>query len=131
MITLITVVIFLFTHSWWAMFSHLGWSLLDRSEESGPMISVDPSSVLLARIFYAAFLIMGVVLLINMLIALLSSTYQKTEVKTWLIIVFTSVHKVWISLFLVVCKSNLKRSFRDHLVLPLVTLTYNHIKLDQ
>ncbi|CAH3160768.1 unnamed protein product [Porites evermanni] len=71
---------------WWAMFSHLGWSLLDRSEESGPMISVDPSSVLLARIFYAAFLIMGVVLLINMLIALLSSTYQKTEenaVREW------------------------------------------------
>ena len=113
------------------MFSHLGWSLLGRSEESGPMISVDPLSVLLARIFYAAFLIMGVVLLINMLIALLSSTYQKTEVKTWLIIVFTFVRKVWISLFLVVCKSNFKRSFSDHLVLPLVTLTYNYIKLDQ
>ena len=88
MITLTTVVIFLSTYSWWAMFSHLGWSLLDRSEESGPMISVDPLSVLIAQILYAAFLIMGAVLLINMLIALLSSTYQKTEVKTWLIITY-------------------------------------------
>ena len=98
------------------MFSHLGWSLLGRSEESGPMISADPLSVLLAQIFYAAFLIMGVVLLINMLIALLSSTYQKTEVTTWLIIVFTFVRKVWISLFLVVCKNNLKRTFSDLII---------------
>lgn len=72
---------FLFTHSWWAMLSLLGWSLLDRSEDSGPMTSVDPPSALLARIFYATFLIVGVVLLINMLIALLSNTYQKIEVK--------------------------------------------------
>ncbi|CAH3019062.1 unnamed protein product, partial [Porites evermanni] len=66
---------------WWAMLSLLGWSLLDRSEDSGPMTSVDPPSALLARIFYATFLIVGVVLLINMLIALLSNTYQKIEVK--------------------------------------------------
>ena len=63
------------------MLSLLGWSLLDRSEDSGPMTSVDPPSALLARIFYATFLIVGVVLLINMLIALLSNTYQKIEVK--------------------------------------------------
>lgn len=64
------------------MFSHLGLSLLDQSEESDPMASVDPPSVILAKIFFVAFLILGVVLLINMLIALLSSTYQKTEVRT-------------------------------------------------
>lgn len=64
------------------MFSHLGLSLLDQSEESDPMTSVDPPSVILAKIFFVAFLILGVVLLINMLIALLSSTYQKTEVRT-------------------------------------------------
>ena len=63
------------------MFSHLGWSLLGRSEDSDTMTSVDPPSVLLARIFYAFFLIVGVVLLINMLIALLSNTYKKIEVK--------------------------------------------------
>ena len=44
------------------------------------MTSVDPLSVLLARILLATFLIVGVVLLINMLIALLSNTYQKIEV---------------------------------------------------
>lgn len=63
------------------MFSHLGWSLLGRTEDSDTMTSVDPPSVLLARIFYATFLIVGVVLLINMLIALLSNTYKKIEVK--------------------------------------------------
>lgn len=47
------------------------------------MISVDPTSTILAELLYAAFLILGVVLLINMLIALLTNTYQKTEVKTW------------------------------------------------
>ena len=64
------------------MFSHLGLSLLDHSEESDPMTSVDPPTFILAQIFYVAFLILGVVLLINMLIALLSNTYQKTEVRT-------------------------------------------------
>ena len=64
------------------MFSHLGLSLLDQSEESDPKTSVDPPSVILAQIFFVAFLILGVVLLINMLIALLSNTYQKTEVRT-------------------------------------------------
>ena len=64
------------------MFSHLGLSLLDQSEESDPMTSADHPSVILAQIFFVAFLILGVVLLINMLIALLSNTYQKTEVRT-------------------------------------------------
>ena len=64
------------------MFSHLGLSLLDQSEESDPMTSVDRPSVILAQIFFVAFLILGVVLLINMLIALLSNSYQKTEVRT-------------------------------------------------
>ena len=75
------------------MFSHLGLSLLDQSEESDPMTSVDPPSVILAQIFFVAFLILGVVLLINMLIALLSNTYQKTEVRTWLIVLkLTNIH---------------------------------------
>ena len=64
------------------MVKHLGWTLLGSAEEeSDPMASVDLSSVVLARIFYAAYLIIGVILLVNMLIALLSNTYQRTEVR--------------------------------------------------
>ena len=59
----------------------MGWSLLGVSEEFDPLKSVDLPSVILARILYAGFLIMGVILLINMLIALLSNTYQRIEVK--------------------------------------------------
>ena len=59
----------------------MGWSLLGVSEEFDPLKSVDIPSVILARILYACFLIMGVILLINMLIALLSNTYQRIEVK--------------------------------------------------
>ena len=64
------------------MITHFGWSLLGASEEFDPMTSVDFPSVILARILYAGFLIMGVVLLINMLIALLSNTYQRVQVST-------------------------------------------------
>ncbi|KAJ7379865.1 hypothetical protein OS493_012618, partial [Desmophyllum pertusum] len=42
------------------------------------MTSVDAPSETLARLFYATFLIFGAILLINMLIALLSNTYQRT-----------------------------------------------------
>ena len=78
------------------MFSHLGLSLLDHSEESDPMTSVDPPTVILAQIFYVAFLILGVVLLINMLIALLSNTYQKTEVRTWLFVLkLTNIYYIF------------------------------------
>ncbi|KAJ7379858.1 hypothetical protein OS493_012610 [Desmophyllum pertusum] len=64
---------------WWTMITHLGWTLLGVSEEFDPMISVDAPSENLARLLYATFLILGVILLINMLIALLSNTYQRTE----------------------------------------------------
>ncbi|KAL9952839.1 hypothetical protein ACROYT_G040152 [Oculina patagonica] len=64
---------------WWVMVGHLGWSLLGVSGESDPLVSVDASSEHIARILYAAFIIFGVILLLNMLIALLSNTYQRTE----------------------------------------------------
>lgn len=67
--------------SWWVMVSHLAWSLLDVSGESDPMASVDVPSEHFARILYAAFRIFAVILLLNMLIALLSNTYQRTEVR--------------------------------------------------
>ena len=66
--------------SWWAIIKHIGWSLLGQSGKVDPMESVDVPSVTLARILYAGFLTMGVILLINMLIALLSNTYQRIKV---------------------------------------------------
>ena len=64
------------------MVTFLGWSLLGASEDFDPiaMSSADFPSQTLARILYASFLIMGAILLINMLIALLSNTYQRIEV---------------------------------------------------
>jgi len=61
------------------MFTHLGWSLLGVTRKYDPLSSADLPSVILARFLYAAFLVLAVVLLINMLIALLSNTYQRTE----------------------------------------------------
>ena len=58
------------------MVIHLSWSLLGVSEESDPMASVDLPTETIARILYAAFLIFGIILLLNMLIALLSNTYS-------------------------------------------------------
>ena len=65
--------------SWWAMFQHLCWSLLGIAELD-PLDSVDSASVTLAKLLFGAFLIMGVLLLVNMMIALLSNTYQRVEV---------------------------------------------------
>ena len=42
--------------------------------------SADDPSVILDNFLYGAFLVMGVILLINMMIALLSNTYQKVQV---------------------------------------------------
>jgi len=55
-------------------FSLLGITGLDEFE------SVDRSSELVVKLLYAIFLIMGVILLINMMIALLSNTYQHVQV---------------------------------------------------
>ncbi|KAL9954088.1 hypothetical protein ACROYT_G041582 [Oculina patagonica] len=63
---------------WWTMFKHLGFSLLG-SSEFDPMMSVDLPTGTLALLLYSVFLILGVILLINMLIALLSHTYERTE----------------------------------------------------
>lgn len=71
---------------WWAIISQMGWSLLGQAEEFEPMKSVDSHSVFLASVLYAGFLIMGVILLVNMLIALLSNTYQRIQensLKEW------------------------------------------------
>ena len=56
-------------------FSLLGITGLDKFE------SVDRESEVVAKLLYAIFLIMGVILLINMMIALLSNTYQHVQVR--------------------------------------------------
>ena len=61
------------------MFKHLCWSLLGIAELD-PLDSVDSASVTLAKLLFGVFLIMGVLLLVNMMIALLSNTYQRVEV---------------------------------------------------
>lgn len=66
--------------SWWDILSHLAWSLLEVEQNFKPLNSVDTPSSTLAKIFYAAFLFIGVILLVNMLIALLSNTYKRVEV---------------------------------------------------
>lgn len=71
---------------WWTTITYLGWSLLGKSEDFDPIKGADFFSESLARILYASFLIMGAILLINMLIALLSNTYQRIEdnsLKEW------------------------------------------------
>ena len=60
---------------------HLTWSLLGVAELD-PLDSVDSASVTLVHFLFGAFLIMGVILLVNMMIALLSNTYQRVEVTT-------------------------------------------------
>ena len=66
------------------MFKHLGFSLVGLSEFH-PVTSVDLPAEALGQILYAAFLIWGVILLINMLIALLSHTYEQTEVRKFIL----------------------------------------------
>ena len=77
-----------FHHSWWLMFRHLGFSLVGLSEFH-PIWSADLPAEALGQILYAAFLIWGVILLINMLIALLSHTYEQTEVRKFILSVLS------------------------------------------
>ena len=67
-------------YSWWKMVRHLCWSLMG-AVDVDPLESADDPSAILASFLYGAFLIMGVILLINMMIALLSNTYQKVQVR--------------------------------------------------
>ena len=66
--------------SWWTIARHLIWSLLG-IVELDPLESIDKPSVTVGYALYGAFLIMGVILLINMMIALLSNTYTRVQVR--------------------------------------------------
>ena len=65
--------------SWWNIATHLGWSLLGLADLDR-LNSVDNPSVSLVHVLYSFFLILAVVLLVNMMIALLSNTYQQVQV---------------------------------------------------
>ena len=67
------------------MLKHFCWSLLGLADLD-PLNSVDNPSIIIAYFLYGAFLIMAVILLVNMLIALLSNTYQKVAVRGFLLI---------------------------------------------
>ena len=61
------------------MAQHLSWSCLGISGLE-QLDSVDRPSVSLSYLLYGLFLIMVVILLVNMMIALLSNTYNRVEV---------------------------------------------------
>ncbi len=65
------------------MAKHLAWSLLGLADLDS-IDSVDHPSVTLVHLLYSLFLIMGVILLVNMMIALLSNTYERVQVITYL-----------------------------------------------
>ena len=65
--------------SWWNIATHHGWSLLGLADLDR-LNSVDNPSVSLIHVLYSFFLIMAVILLFNMMIALLSNTYQQVQV---------------------------------------------------
>lgn len=54
--------------------------MLDLSDGLDFFKSVDSVSVTLAQLLFAGYLVMALILLINMLIALLSNTYQRVQV---------------------------------------------------
>ncbi|RMX45056.1 hypothetical protein pdam_00011500 [Pocillopora damicornis] len=63
---------------WWDIATHLTWSLLGLAEVD-KLDAADFPSVFFIRLLYGLFLIMVVVLLVNMMIALLSNTYQQVQ----------------------------------------------------
>ena len=69
--------------SWWEIISQLGLSLLELSDGLSFFQSTDTLSRALIHLLYALFLVMALILLINMLIALLSNTYQQVQVLKW------------------------------------------------
>lgn len=63
---------------WWTMMKHLCWSLLGLAELD-PLESIDHTSVTIAHFLFGVFLVLGVILLVNMMIALLNNTYEKVK----------------------------------------------------
>ena len=58
----------------------LAWSCLGMTDLE-PLNSVDHPSMTLTYLLYSLFLIMGVILLVNMMVALLTHTYERVQVR--------------------------------------------------
>ena len=72
-------------------------------------------SAILANLLYLMFLVMGVILLVNMMIALLSNTYQKVQVKV----------SITLTAFpLVYCQSFKVRDFAEMYFMYALTLVF-------
>lgn len=81
--------------SWWNMATHLCWSLLGLADLD-KLNSVDNPFISLIYLLYSFFLITGVILLVNMMIALLSNTYQRVQVLNSLSTLAEVIYSVFI-----------------------------------
>lgn len=70
---------------------HLCWSLLGLAELD-PLDSIDHTSMTIAHFLFGVFLVVGVILLVNMMIALLNNTYEKVLVKRTFLFNFLSLN---------------------------------------
>ena len=66
--------------SWWEILKHLCWTLLGMTELEVFNPGVETPSDHLAQALYAVFIIAALVLLVNMMIAVLSNTYERVQV---------------------------------------------------
>ena len=62
---------------------HLSWTLLGVTELDVFNVGVETPSDHLAQTLYAVFIIAALVLLVNMMIAVLSNTYERVQVITF------------------------------------------------
>lgn len=73
-------------YCWWVIIKHLCWTLLGVTELEQFNAGMETASDYLAQILYAVFIIFALILLVNMMIAVLSNTYervQKNSLKEW------------------------------------------------
>ena len=66
--------------SWWEIMKHLSWTLLGVTELDVFNAGVETPSDHVAQALYAVFIIAALVLLVNMMIAVLSNTYERLQV---------------------------------------------------
>lgn len=69
-----------FIFSWYNIMKHLAWTLLGITELE-IFSTTESASDFLATILYAIFIVVALVLLVNMMIAVLSHTYERVQVR--------------------------------------------------
>ena len=85
------VVFFLSSSSLFKASTHLIWSVFGLTNLE-TMESHDKLSTAVVGVLYVMFLILSVIMLVNMLVALLTNTYNKVEVRKHIIPVFKAFH---------------------------------------